>query len=291
MSDDQKFDGTPGGRQVSRDPNIQISRGIFERRLTRGRRPQSGRQHLRLVEPALGEAVVADDWDAIAEVSPGPASPLRVRPGLMEEDEVAASFNQLRTSLLKSLRSEGYSRIAVSAPTSGCGTTFCTAQLALSLARTPGLRTVVLDMNLRRPGLARELDMPGGGDIPGFLAGEVRPSDHLVRVGNQLALGLGQGPEPEADHLMVSEEAAYAVGNLMDRMTPDVLICDMPPVLEQDDLSAFLPQIDGVLLVADATQTLPEHIAACERVLLGQTRVLGVVLNQARRRHASPVYC
>ena len=46
--------------------------------------------------------------------------------------------------------------------------------------------------------------------------------------------------------------------------------------------AAFLPQVDGVLLVADGTRTVAEEIAACERVLDGQTQVLGVILNRAR---------
>ena len=54
------------------------------------------------------------------------------------------------------------------------------------------------------------------------------------------------------------------------------------PVLEYDDLTAFLPQVDGVLLVADGTQTTAAHLAACEKMLLGHTQLLGVVLNRAR---------
>ena len=64
----------------------------------------------------------------------------------------------------------------------------------------------------------------------------------------------------------------------------------MPPVLESDDLSAFLPQVDGVLLVADGTRTLPQHIAECERRLEGQARILGVILNRARQTGPAPAY-
>ena len=65
-------------------------------------------------------------------------------------------------------------------------------------------------------------------------------------------------------------------------LRPDVVLYDLPPVLECDDLSAFLAQIDGVLLVADGTQTMAGQIAASERLFEGPTRSLGVILNRAR---------
>ena len=71
-------------------------------------------------------------------------------------------------------------------------------------------------------------------------------------------------------------------------LRPGVVLFDLPPVLAHDDLAAFLPQVDGVLLVSDAASTTAAHIEACERVLDGQSRLLGVVLNRARRAGADP---
>ena len=52
--------------------------------------------------------------------------------------------------------------------------------------------------------------------------------------------------------------------------------------MEHDDLSAFLPQLDGVLLISDGTQTMARHLRECERMLEGQVPLLGIVLNRAR---------
>ena len=70
---------------------------------------------------------------------------------------------------------------------------------------------------------------------------------------------------------------------MCDDMNPDQVLFDLPPVLGYDDFSAFLPRVDAVLLVADATRTTAAHIAACEDVINGHSQLLGVVLNRARR--------
>lgn len=65
-------------------------------------------------------------------------------------------------------------------------------------------------------------------------------------------------------------------------LTPDAILCDMPPLLEYDDVMAFLPQVDAVLLVADGTRTQARQIARCLKMLEGRTRLMGVVLNRGR---------
>lgn len=203
---------------------------------------------------------------------------------------VERAFDDLRTRLLKHMRSHALGRIAIAAPTAGCGTTFTAVNLARSFATVPGLRTVLMDMNLHRPGVARALHLSGPDDMRGFLAGQRAPEAHFLRLSDTLATGLARASDQPVAGLLNSDACALAVSAMLDRLQPGVLICDMPPVLERDDLAAFLPQVDGVVLVADATRTRPEHITACENRLAGQTQILGVVLNQARRTGPEPVH-
>lgn len=246
--------------------------------------PGGGRATLRVVGQSgkNGSATdSADDWAALPLCPVGP-----VAAGAAVED----SFDMLRTRLAGILAENGWSRVAVAAPTRGCGASFTAAHLALSFARIPDSRTVLMDLNQRRPSLGTLLKVRGRGDMRGFLTGRTHLRDHLVRAADTLALGLTQTPGDGTEALLQSDTAALVLGDLMDRLLPDLLICDLPPVLEHDDLLAFLPQVDGVLLVADASQTTPAHIAACERQLEGRTRVLGVALNQARLSGPAPAF-
>ncbi|WP_245227087.1 CpsD/CapB family tyrosine-protein kinase [Parasedimentitalea maritima] len=204
------------------------------------------------------------------------------------DDPAAKAFDLLRTRLLHTLKANGWKRVAIAAPTSGAGATFTAVNLALSLARVPHSRTILMDLNHRHPGLATALKLDQPGDMAGFLTGEVAMEEHLIRPAETLALGLTEAPDRNAAEILHDSQCADTLEDMIDRTKADVVIYDLPPVLEYDDLTAFLPQVDGVLLVSDGTQTTAEHLAACEKMLAGHTQLLGVVLNRAR--HAENAY-
>lgn len=192
------------------------------------------------------------------------------------------AFEQLRTQLLQAVRAEGLSRIAVVAPRAGCGATFVAANLALGLSKIPACRVVLLDLNLRAPGLAQEFGIRPDAGIAGYLTGEVFALDHLLRHSQNLALGLTDRPCTNSSETLQSPDLAATLDETEGVLEPDLMLFDLPPMLDYDDLSALLPDIDGVLLVADGTRTQARHIAECERVLANRTKLLGIVLNRAR---------
>ena len=229
---------------------------------------------------------IRDEWDELRLVPMGvrrhflSGAPLV---NFFRRDPAAQAFDLLRTRLLQTLRANGWSRIAIAAPTQGCGSTFTAVNLAQSLARIPNSRTVLMDLNHRNPDIARTLGLDCIGDTRRFLAGEIPLDRHLMRASKTLALGLTADPDPDAAEILHNTRCGETLERMTEVLHPDVVLYDLPPILAYDDLVAFLPQVDGVLLVADATQTLARHIAACEQMLDGQTQVLGVILNRARR--------
>lgn len=226
-----------------------------------------------------------DPWDLLRQVPLGLRRNARTRSSLISffrEDPAAKQFDLLRTRLLQSFKERGWSRVAVTAPTRGCGTTFSAVNLALSLSRVPETRTILMDLNQRNPGIASALGLSAVGDMPGFLAGRVPVERHLLRCDDALAVGVTAVPDPNAAEILHDAQSGETLDFMCETLRPDVVVYDLPPILEHDDVMAFLPQVDGVLLVADGTTTTREDIEACERVLDNQTQLLGVVLNKGR---------
>ncbi|QBF31992.1 CpsD/CapB family tyrosine-protein kinase [Thalassococcus sp. S3] len=201
---------------------------------------------------------------------------------LHRDSAVAKSFDLLRTRLMQTLKANGWNRIAIASPTPGCGATFTAVNLALSLSRVPASRTVLMDLNQRAPGVAKALDIGTSGPMHQFLSGEVAMEDHLIRATETLALGLNGAPSEDAAEILHDPATGDLLGDMIASLRPDVVLYDMPAVLAHDDLAAFLPHVDGVLLVSDGEQTTAKHLAECERILEGQTQLLGVILNRAR---------
>lgn len=192
------------------------------------------------------------------------------------------AFDLLRTRLRQTTLENKWTNIAVTAPTTGCGTTFTAVNLALSLSRVADSRTVLMDFNLRNPGVMDAFDMPAPGLMQHYLSGEVAMEDHLLRISDTLALGLNAAPDENAAETLQDTNTGATLQKMQDALAPELVIYDLPPMLVNDDVSAFLPQLDGVLLVSDGTQTTADQLLECERMLEGQVPLLGVVLNRAR---------
>lgn len=195
-----------------------------------------------------------------------------------------AAFDMLRTRLLHGLREYGWRRIAVTSPTHGCGKSFVATNLALALARRAGSRTVLLDLDLRRPQLAALLGITDIGPIEEFLSGDQPLESHFRRFGRTLALGLNGAPVDMASETLHDTVTTQALDSMVEQLDPEVVIYDLPPALVSDDVLALQPCIDAVLLVTDGTRTSPEHIRACEALFKGQVPLMGVVLNRAQDR-------
>jgi len=192
------------------------------------------------------------------------------------------AFDLLRTRLRKTMQDNGWTNIGICAPTQGCGTTFTAVNLALSLSRIPQSRTILMDMNLRDPGVADALQTSGRGPIRDFLNGTVPLRRHMVRISDTLAVGLNRNSEEDAPEMLQDPATTMTLERMRAALRPEIVLYDLPPMLVHDDLSAFLPQLDGVMLVSDGTQTSSRQLIECEKLLEGQVPLLGVILNRAR---------
>lgn len=201
----------------------------------------------------------------------------------------ARAFDLLRTRLLHSLKTHGWKRVAVTSPSAGGGTTFCAVNLALSLARIPASRTVLMDLNFRTPGVAAALGIAPHGNMAEFLTGEVPIGQHLQRLSDTLVVGSNCAPDQNASEILHDPRTADVISALISDIGADTVLFDLPPVLEHDDVTAFLPQVDGVLLISDGDRTTAAELAACEKMLAGHAPLLGVVLNRAQQTDKTQV--
>jgi len=199
-------------------------------------------------------------------------------------DPATSAFDILRTRILQALEERGWKRIAITSPTHGCGKSFVAANLALSLSRRASGRSVLVDLELRSPGLAGLLGVKDAPPLRDFLNGNQPLESHFLRFGRNLALGLNGNAVTDAAELLQEGDTAEALAHMLEQLDPDVALYDLPPALVSDDVIAMLPQVDAVLLVADGTKTTAEDIRACERLFQDRTPLMGVVLNRAQDR-------
>jgi Mrp family chromosome partitioning ATPase len=229
-------------------------------------------------------------WDALPAFAPDPRHLERRLVRTLQAGSDAKPFDIIRTKLLHQMRSNNWRRIAFASPDSGCGKTLLTLNLALSMARQPDLAIMALELDMRRPSMARTLGLKAGQQFSEVLAGRAAAVDQLSRVGPNLALATNARPEPAAAELLASKGAAHVIDRMETDFAPDVMLFDLPPLLMTDDAMAFMDQIDCVLLVAAAERNTMAQITRCAEDLAARCNFLGVILNKCRFLPAEEQY-
>ncbi|MCB1408590.1 MAG: CpsD/CapB family tyrosine-protein kinase [Rhodobacter sp.] len=194
------------------------------------------------------------------------------------------AMDQLRTQLLRVVADKGWRRIGVTSARRGAGRSFVAAGLAVSIARLETQRVLLVDGDLAEPGLADMLDLTAPGPLDDILSGTRNALSQLVRAGDSMALALNAVPVQQPGERMYAPDAIHHWREMLDCAMPDVVILDLPPLLEDAVMPALMPQLDAVLLVADGLSSTARDILECERILDGQVPLLGIVLNKSEDR-------
>ena len=248
----------------------------------RARRQASGAGVARLSPPGVDAA-----WSALKETRLVTRDLRRNRIFADHGCAESTPFDMLRTRMLRQMRAEKWRRVAITSPHPGCGKSTVAANLALSFARQPDIRTVLCEIDMRHPSLSRLLGVWAPPQFSRVLAGEETPEDHLLRVGENLALALNAEPVSGASEMLQAPSLPQTLDRIERLLAPSVVLFDLPPMLRSDDAMAFLDKVDCALLVAEADVTTIDDIDRCERELAEQTNVLGVVLNKLRHHEAN----
>lgn len=172
--------------------------------------------------------------------------------------------------------------LMVTSPEPGDGKSVAVANLGVVMAQA-GLKTIVVDGDLRRPTIHHIFDLPNLGGLSGMLlAPEFDVASYLrdTPVDNLKVITSGILPRNPSE-LLSSPRMKTLIGALKDMA--DVVIFDSPPVLAVADATALSAQMEGVILLFKAGRT---RRGAAQQAALHLQRVganvLGGILNGAQ---------
>jgi protein-tyrosine kinase len=230
-----------------------------------------------------GIAGIAYNWMSLEEVAVDPQTMIRNRIVTASRAHPAhASFDLIRTKVLQRLRQNRWKSVAITSPRPGCGKSILALNLAFSFAHQTDCRTVVMDLDLKHPSSEKLLGIQNPLGVEAFLRGDCAVNDVIRRFGNNLGIGSNRWPTKYSAELLQSNAAARALQNLANVLNPDVILYDLTSMSVSDDVTAFLPNVDCTILVAEAERSTRDEVDACERHLAERTNFLGVVLNKCR---------
>lgn len=207
-----------------------------------------------------------------------PRDTQRLVTAIAESEPVLDQLRSLAASLHQARAGRELRVIAVTSSVSGEGKTLLAANLALTLSRSYMRQVLLIDADLRRPGLHRLFGTSSQDGIHSAMDAvregapvavqEVAPRLALLPAGKPVRDPISVLASDAMQRLMASANAAF-----------DWVIIDTPPVGMLPDMSLLGSLSDAVLLVVESGRVRYDLVQRTVETI-GADRIFGVVLNK-----------
>jgi capsular exopolysaccharide synthesis family protein len=230
-----------------------------------------GKDDLQQLTGATPLGVIAEDPDVVKR-------PLVVQ--VEAQSPRAETFRQLRTNLQFVDVDRPLKTVVMTSASAEEGKSTTACNLAITLAQA-GVRTILVEADLRRPRIADYMGLEGAVGLTSVLTGLTSLDEALQPWGRNAMWVLASGPlPPNPSEILGSHQMSELLKTLEDRA--DVIVLDSPPLLPVTDAAVLARHADGAVLVVRHGKTRREQVTRALEALQGvDARLLGTVLNWA----------
>jgi len=216
--------------------------------------------------------------------------------GMVTQDgnrsQIFEEFRLIKRPLLKNALGQGATPIPrgnlimVTSCMPGEGKSFCSLNLAMSIAMEMDQTVLLVDADVAKPSVPRMLGIEGGLGLMDILLEDHLPmSQAMIRTNiDKLKLLTAGRQHPNATELLASGAMRDLLEEMSKRYSDRIIIFDSPPLLATTESRVLATQMGQVVVVVEAGKTTQQslreglhHIETCETVslLLNKTRFKG----------------
>lgn len=199
------------------------------------------------------------------------------------KDPVSEQFRTIRTNIQFVSVDRDLKLVAFTSSRISEGKSTVTANVAITWAQS-GKRVLLIDADLRRSTLHSTFQLDNRTGLTTILTSKqatmnVTDFIHDSGVKNLSVLTAGPTP-PNPSELLNSQRMQDFLSGIKDQY--DLVVLDVPPMLEVTDTQVLASQLDGVILVVRAGKTQKSEIRrAVDMLRLAKANILGYVFNDA----------
>ena len=199
---------------------------------------------------------------------------------------IQTAYKMLRTRILQRMRANGWQTIAVTSAAQGDGKSISSLNLAISLAGDVNHNVCLVDLDLRHSSIANYLGLKPKHGISDCLERQVPVEEALIQTNIDRLVVLPNVRTVTHSSELISSPKMHEIAAKLASDPTRIVVYDMPPLLAADDMLAFEPIVDSILLVvAEGTTRRTDTMKAFE--LLEDSNVIGTVLNRSDERTAA----
>ena len=207
---------------------------------------------------------------------------------LLDPRSFAAEQYRMLRHVVETLRKDSNLQVvAVTSPGAGEGKTTTAINLAGALAQAPDARVLLVDLDMRRPAVARELGLAGSKRslMNALLDSRLTLEDTVEYLAHfNLSVLPAGGPVVGPYELLKSPR----LGTLLEegRQRYDYIVLDTPPFVPVPDCRLIEKYLDGFLTVVAAHRT-PRRMLTEALTLMDPAKTVGLVFNGDDVRRSS----
>lgn len=198
------------------------------------------------------------------------------------EESMFEQFRILRIRIMDRMEELSGNTLLVTSARRGEGKTLVAINLAISIAQEFDRTALLVDANLKNPGVHTYLGLNPNKGLANVLLKEAQIPEILINpdIPRFVVMPAGKSLSCSAE-LLGSSFAETVFHDIKTRYPERFIILDSPPLLSSADSLVLSDYADAVLMVVEAEKTPAEDVKAAVELLEGKP-LIGVVLNKMR---------
>lgn len=206
-----------------------------------------------------------------------------------ERSQIAEEYRLIKRPLLMNAFGQGAvpvkngNMIMVTSSLPGEGKTFCSINLAISIAMELDRTVLLVDADVAKPSVLRYLGVKAEKGLLDVLRDpKLNIGDVLIKtnIENLSILPAGHTYK-HATELLASEAMTSLIQEIANRYPDRIVIFDSPPLLATSEASVLASHMGQIVMVIEAEKTPQEAVKEAVARIEGACDVIGTVLNKA----------
>jgi protein-tyrosine kinase len=245
--------------------------------------------------------------EPVSKASPSTRAPIRIHLEAIkvrgfvtpdgEQSQIGQEFRLIKRPLLINAFGRGApatkngKRVMVTSAFPGEGKSFCAINLAISIAAEKDFKVILVDADVARPSIPRELGFESQGGLMDLL---IDPNKNVVdyvtptNIKNLSILSAGKRHQ-QATEFLASASMTKLLDDLSRSYPDSILIFDSPPLLVTTESQVLASYMGQIVLVVEAGRT-PRETVNEALTSIESNDIIGLVLNKSQNISAGSGY-